>query len=65
MEKDIIDPYKTLEFEFYETLYNTYIKYYIGLHYANERSYQDAFLILQRVNTDIESTIDFAQKNGL
>jgi len=60
MEKDIIDPYKTLEFEFYETLYNTYIKYYIGLHYANERSYQDAFLILQRVNTDIESTIDFA-----
>eukprot|EP00347_Sterkiella_histriomuscorum_P021997 403332041 len=65
MEKDIIDPYKTLEFEFYETLYNTYIKYYIGLHYANDRSYQDAFLILQRVNTDIESTIDFAQKNGL
>ena len=39
MEKDTLDPYKQLEFEFYETLYNTYIKYYIGLHYANERSY--------------------------
>ena len=65
MEKDTLDPYKQLEFEFYETLYNTYIKYYIGLHYANERSYQEAFLILQRVNADIEQTIEFAQKNSL
>jgi hypothetical protein len=39
MEKDTIDPYKSLEYEFYETLYNTHIKYYIGLHYANDRCY--------------------------
>ena len=46
-------------------MYSTYIKYYIGLHYANDRAYQEAYLILQRVAADIESTIEFAQKNGL
>lgn len=46
MEKDQIDPFKQLEFEFYDRLYSTQIKYYIGLHYANERSYQESFLIL-------------------
>jgi len=30
MEKDLIDPFKQLEYEFYEKLYNTTIKYYIG-----------------------------------
>ncbi|CDW82493.1 signal recognition particle 68 kda protein [Stylonychia lemnae] len=65
MEKDTIDPFKQLEYDFYEKLYNTQIKYYIGLHYANERSYQEAFLILTRVSQDIEQTIEFAQKNSL
>lgn len=55
-----MDPFKQLEFEFLDRLYNTYIKYYIGLHYANDRSYQEAFLILQKVSGDIESTIEFA-----
>jgi len=39
MEKDQIDPFKQLEHDFYDKLYNTQIKYYIGLHYANDRSY--------------------------
>lgn len=65
MEKEQIDPYKQMEYEFKERLYNTHIKYYIGLHYANDRNYQEAFLILVKVATDIESTVEFAQKNGL
>ena len=60
-----MDPYKQLEYEFFEKLYNTYIKYYIALHYANDRFYQEAFLILTKVSADIEATIEFAQKNGL
>jgi hypothetical protein len=39
MEKDQMDPYRQLEYEFFERLYNTHIKYNIGLHYTNERSY--------------------------
>jgi hypothetical protein len=39
MEKDTIDPFRQLEYELYEMLYNTQIKYYIGLHYANDRIY--------------------------
>ena len=39
MEKEQMDPVKQLEYEFYEKLYNTQIKYYIGLHYANDRRY--------------------------
>lgn len=65
MEKEQMDPYKQLEYEFFERLYNTHIKYYIGLHYTNERNYQEAFLILQKVSADIEGTIEFAQKNAL
>lgn len=60
MEKDSLDPFKALEYEFYESLYNTHIKYYVGLHYANDRSYQDAFLVLQRVSADVEHTIELA-----
>jgi hypothetical protein len=60
MDKESMDPMKQLEYEFYEKLYNTQIKYYIGLHYANERQYQEAYLILHKVSADIESTIEFA-----
>jgi hypothetical protein len=65
MEKDNLDPFKQLEYEFYERLYNTQIKYFIGLHYANERSYKEAYLILHKVSADIEATIDFAQRSNL
>ena len=65
MEKESLDPFRALEYEFYESLYNTHVKFYIGLHYANEKSYQEAFLILQRVNSDVEHTLEFAQKNSL
>jgi hypothetical protein len=46
MEKDSMDPFKQLEYEFAEKFYNTQIKYYIGLHYANDNSYQEAYQIL-------------------
>jgi hypothetical protein len=60
-----MDPFRQLEYEFSEKLYTTQIKYYIGLHYANERQYGEAHLILNRVQQDIENTIEFAQKNAL
>lgn len=46
MEKDIIDPYKQIEYDFYEKNYNTLITYFIGLHYLNEKKFQEALLIL-------------------
>jgi hypothetical protein len=46
--------------------YNTLIKYYIGLHYANENSFEEAYVILNRVqHVDIEETIEFAKRNNL
>ena len=65
MEKDNIEPLKQLEYDFTERFYSTQIKYYIGLHYANENSYQDAYLILQKVHNDIEETLEFAHKNKI
>jgi hypothetical protein len=41
------------------------MKYYISLHYANERHYKEAYMILQNVSTSIEETVEFAQKNNL
>jgi hypothetical protein len=60
-----MDPLRSLEYEFSERLINTQIRFFIGLHYANERAYQEALLVLQRVGSDVESTIDFAQKSNL
>jgi hypothetical protein len=60
-----MDPFKQLEYEFAERFYNTQIKYYIGLHYANDNSYQEAYLIFQSVQSDIEDTLEFAHKNNL
>jgi hypothetical protein len=61
-----LDSFKVLGYEFTEMFYNTLIKYYIGLHYANENSFEEAFAILHRVqHVDIEETIEFAKRNNL
>lgn len=67
LEKDSgnVDPLRLMEYEFYEKLYTTQIKYYIGLHYANDKHYHEAYLILQRVSSDIEATMEFSQRSGL
>lgn len=46
LEKEVLDPFKQLEFEFYERYYSAEIKYYLGLHYSNEKKYAEALLIL-------------------
>lgn len=65
LEKDALDPFKALEYEFSERLCTTQIRFFIGLHYANEKAYSEALMVLQRVSQDVESTIDFAQKSNL
>jgi len=65
MEKDMLDPFKQLEYDFNDRFYNTQIKYYIGLHYTNERRYEEAYLILSKVQSDIEETLEHARKNKL
>jgi len=65
LEKDALDPFKALEYEFSERLCTTQIRFFIGLHYANERAYTEALMVLQRVAQDVESTIDFALKSNL
>lgn len=41
------------------------MKYYICLHYANDRNYKEAYMILQNVATSVEETMEFAHKNNL
>ncbi len=65
LEKDALDPFRALEYEFSERLCTTQIRFFIGLHYANERAYKEALLVLQKVSSDVESTIEFAQKSNL
>jgi hypothetical protein len=60
-----LDPFRALEYEFSERLCTTQIRFFIGLHYANERAYKEALLVLQKVSSDVESTIEFAQKSNL
>ena len=65
MEKESLDPFKQLEYDFIEKFYTTQIKYYIGMHYTNERQYEEAYLIFSKVHADIEETVEFAKKNKL
>lgn len=65
LEKDALDPFKALEYEFSERLCQTQIRFFIGLHYANEKQYAEALLVLQKVAQDVESVIEFAQKSNL
>jgi hypothetical protein len=65
LEKDAMDPLRALEYEFSERLCTTQIRFFIGLHYANDRQYREALLVLSRVASDVETTIDFAQKSKL
>ena len=60
LEKDALDPFKALEYEFSERLCQTQIRFFIGLHYANEKQYAEALLVLQKVSQDVESVIEFA-----
>lgn len=36
------------------------MKYYIGLHYANDKHFHAAYMILHNVSTAIEEAIEFA-----
>jgi len=65
LEKDTLDPFRALEYEFSERLCTTQIRYFIGLHYVNEKAYKEALLVLQKVAQDVEATIEFAQKSKL
>lgn len=65
LEKDALDPFRALEYEFSERLCSTQIKFFIGLHYANERNFKEALLVLQRVGAEVEATVEFAQKSKL
>lgn len=65
LEKDSLDPFKQLEYEFYERYYQAEIKYYLGLHYSNERKYAEALLILKAVSGAVEESVEFASRNGL
>jgi len=60
LEKDSLDPFKQLEYEFYERYYNAEIKYYLGLHYSNEKKYGEALIILKTVSSAIEDSVEFA-----
>ena len=60
-----MDPFKALEYEFSERLCTTQIRFFIGLHYVNEKAYREGMLVLQKVASDVEATIDFAQKSNL
>jgi len=64
-ERETLDPIKQLEYEFYDRFYSAQIKYYLGLHYSNERKYAEALLILKSVSGAIEESVEYAQKNGL
>ena len=46
LEKDALDPFKALEYEFSERLCTTQIRFFIGLHYANEKQYGEGLLVL-------------------
>jgi hypothetical protein len=37
LEKDALDPFKALEYEFSERLCQTQIRFFIGLHYAKSK----------------------------
>jgi len=42
------------------------IKYYIGLHYANDKAYEEAYSILNSVwHGGIEEVVEFARRNNL
>ena len=65
LERDTLDPVKQLEYEFYERYYGAEIKYYLGLHYSNEKKYGEALLILKAVSGAIQDSQEFAEKNNL
>jgi hypothetical protein len=65
LEKDNLDPVRSLEYEFVERLCQTLLKFYIGLQYLNDKAFREALLVLNRVSNEVESTIDFARKSNL
>ena len=65
LEKDTSDPNKQLEFEFFSRLYQVLMTYYVAMDYANEKKFKESYQVLGRVQEEIESTLEFQQRNGL
>jgi len=65
MQKEQLDPVKHIEFEFLEKTYLVQMLFHVGLDYANEKKYCEAYQVVLRVQTDLESVLEFEQKNTL
>jgi len=46
-------------------LYSSLIVFYLGLHYANEKMFNESLMILKRGQSQIEKVNEFVARNGL
>jgi hypothetical protein len=53
-DRGSMDQAKILEFNQREMIIQVYLKFYIAVHYANEKRYQHAYVILKRAREDVE-----------
>jgi hypothetical protein len=64
-DKATIDPVKLAEYEQREMIINIYLKFYIAVHYANEKDYDSTYAILKRTKEDYERCIEYADRTDI
>lgn len=65
MEKDIADPLRHTEYDFYDKLYSALMVYFIALDYANEKKFMESYTVLAKVQQEVEDALEFFQRNNL
>ena len=63
-ENDVLDPEKLTENSHREMIIQVYLKFYIAVHYANEKRYAQSYLITKRARKETQRCLDYAQSKA-
>lgn len=63
-ENESLSPEKLNEFQHREMIIQVYLKFYIAVHYANEKRYRHAYLVIKRTREEAQRCFEYAQSEA-
>ncbi|CAI2361175.1 unnamed protein product [Moneuplotes crassus] len=63
-ENDALSPDKLNEYQHREMIIQVYLKFYISVHYANEKRYRHSFLVIKRTREEAQRCFEYAQSDA-
>ena len=65
IEKDMLDPVKMVEYELINMVLANYTKFFTAIHFANQRKYDNTYLMIEWVMEEMERSIEYSERHDV